>query len=76
MDTRPNMKSEALRVLWHMRNSQMLRHDMAYLLPNPDNIVSWADVVPWLKHLGQPCELGCGHPRRGIRNARGILQPR
>ena len=54
MDTGPDIKSEALRVLWRMRNSQMSRRDMAYLLPDLDNIVSWADMAPWLKHLNQP----------------------
>ena len=54
MDTRPDIQSEALRVLWRMRGSQMSRPDMAYLLPDLDNIVSCANVAPWLKHLGQP----------------------
>ena len=53
-DANPDNKSEALRVLWRMRSSQMSRHDMAYLLPDLDNTVSWADVAPWLKHLSQP----------------------
>ena len=55
-DTNPDIKSEALRVLWRMRSShtQMSRRDMAYLLPDLDSTVSWADVAPWLKHLGQP----------------------
>ena len=42
-----------LRVLWRMRSSQMSRRDTAYLLPNLDSTVSWADVAPWLKHLSQ-----------------------
>ena len=50
-DTTPDIKSEALRVLWRMRSSQMSRRDMAYLLPDLDSTVSWADVAPWLKHL-------------------------
>ena len=54
MDTNSDIKSEALRVLWRMRSSQILRRDMAYLLPDLDSTVSWADVVPWLKHLSQP----------------------
>ena len=54
MDTTPDIKSEALRVLWQMRSSQMSRRDMAYLLPDLDSTVSWADVAPWLKHLSQP----------------------
>jgi hypothetical protein len=37
-----------------MRSSQMSRRDMAYLLPDLDSTVSWADVAPWLKHLSQP----------------------
>ena len=53
-DTTPDVKSEALRVLWRMRSSQMSRRDMAYLLPDLDSTVSWADVAPWLKHLSQP----------------------
>ena len=52
--TNPDIKSEALRVLWRMRSSQMSRRDMAYLLPDLDSTVSWADVAPWLKHLSQP----------------------
>ena len=31
----------------------MSHRDMAYLLPDLDSTVSWADVAPWLKHLGQ-----------------------
>ena len=31
-DTRPDIKSEAWRVLWRMHNSQMSRRDMAYVL--------------------------------------------
>ena len=53
-DTNPDNKSEALRVLWRMRSSQMSHRDMAYLLPDLDSAVSWADVAPWLKHLSQP----------------------
>ena len=53
-DTNPDIKSEALRVLWRMRSSQMLRRDMAYLLPDLDSTVSWADRAPWQKHLSQP----------------------
>ena len=53
-DTNPDIKLEALRVLWRMRSSEMSRRDMAYLLPNLDSTVSWADVAPWLKHLSQP----------------------
>ena len=52
-DTHPD-KWEALRVLWQMCSSQMSLSDMAYLLPNLDNTVSWADVAPWLKRLSQP----------------------
>ena len=52
-DTNPYIKSEALRVLWRMRSSQMSRRGMAYLLPDQDSTVGWADVAPWLKHLSQ-----------------------
>ena len=53
MDTGPNIKSDALRVLGRMRSSQMLRRDVAYVLPDLDSIVSPADVASWLKHLSQ-----------------------
>ena len=53
-DTNPNNKSDALRVLWRMRSSQMLRRDMAYLLPDLESTVSWGEVALWLKHLVQP----------------------
>ena len=39
-DTTPDIKSEALRVLWRMRSSRMSRRDMAYLLPDLDSTVS------------------------------------
>ena len=60
MDTGPDIKSEALRVLWGMHSSQMLCRDMAYQLPDLDSIVSWADVAPWLKHLNQPASQRVG----------------
>ena len=41
-------------MLWRMRSSPMSRRDMAYLLPDLDTNVRWADVAPWLKHLSQP----------------------
>ena len=53
-DTNPVNKSEGLRVLWRMRSSQLSRHNMAYLLPDLDSTVSWADVALWLKHVRQP----------------------
>ena len=53
-DTNPSKKSEALRVLWGMRSSQLSRRDMAYLLPDLDSTVSRANVAPWLKPLSQP----------------------
>ena len=53
-DTNRDIKSEALHVLWRMRSSQISPRDMAYLLPDLDSSVSWADVAPWLKHLSQP----------------------
>ena len=53
-ETNPDNKSEALRVLWRMRSSQMSRRDMAHMLPDVDSTVSWADVAPWLKHFSQP----------------------
>ena len=53
-DTNPDNKSEALCVLWRMRSSEISRRDMAYLLPDLDSTVSWANVAPWLKHLSQP----------------------
>ena len=52
-DTNPDIRSEALRVLWRMRSSQMSRRDMAYVLPDLYSTVSWADVAPRLKHLSQ-----------------------
>ena len=53
-ETNPDNKSEALRVLWRMRSSQMSRRDMAYVLLDLDSTVSWADVAWWLKYLSQP----------------------
>ena len=54
MDTRTNIKSEALRVPWCRRSSPMSRREVAYLLPDLDSIGRWADLAPWLKHLSQP----------------------
>ena len=53
-DANPDNKSEALCVLWRMCSSQTSRRDMAYLLPDLDSTIRWADVAPWLKHLNQP----------------------
>ena len=36
----------------------MSRRDMAYLRPDLDSTISWADVAPWLKHLSQPASHG------------------
>ena len=69
-DTNPNIKSEAFRVQWRMRSSQMSRRDMPYLLPDLDSTVSWADVAMWLKLLSQPasrrvCILEGGNEMQG-----------
>ena len=53
-DTNPDNRSEAVHVLCRMRSSQMSRREMAYLRPDLDSTVSWADVAPWLKHLSHP----------------------
>ena len=36
----------------------MSHRDMAYLLPDLDSTVRWANVAPWLKHLSRPASSG------------------
>ena len=54
----PDYKSDALRILWRMHSMQVPRRDMAYLLPDLDSPLSWADVVPWLNKLSEPTSRG------------------
>ena len=48
----PDYKSAALRILWRMRRN------MAYLLPNLDSHLSWADAELWLKKHSEPSSCG------------------
>ena len=54
----PDYKSDALCILWRMRSMRVSRRDMAYLLPDLDSPLSWADVVPWLNKLSEPTSHG------------------
>ena len=56
----PDYKADALCMPWRMRSMQVSRGNMAYLLPNLDSPLSWADVVPWVNKLSEPTSRGTG----------------